>query len=361
MKFGRMPVVAGEGAILAHAVKAAGVALKKGDVIRTSDVVALRAAGIETVIAARLESGDVGENLAASMLAERVAGANVRLERPFTGRCNLLAETSGLVRIDADVIDAINAQDEAITVATLFSMQPVVADEMIATVKIIPFAVPGANLARAIEAAGSAPVSVAPFLPLRVGVVSTLLPGLKASTVDKTLQILDERLAVARASIVSDMRVAHDTLTLGPALGSLGPVDLVVVFGASAITDRRDVVPAAVESAGGVVEHLGMPVDPGNLLLLGRIGANGRNVPLIGAPGCARSAKENGFDFVLWRLLAGQPVTGADLRRMGVGGLLSEIVSRPQRRQIAATDARATRPRSAPEYFSGDAVVQRDR
>ncbi|WP_204333402.1 hypothetical protein, partial [Proteus mirabilis] len=86
-------------------------------------------------------------------------------------------------------------------------------------------------------------------------------------------------------------------------------VDLVLVFGASAIADRRDVIPAALEQAGGEIEHLGMPVDPGNLLMVGRLG----EVPVLGAPGCARSPKENGFDWVLTRLLAGLPVTKADI------------------------------------------------
>ena len=103
----------------------------------------------------------------------------------------------------------------------------------------------------------------------------------------------------------------------------------ILVFGASAIADRRDVIPAALEAAGGRVEHLGMPVDPGNLLMIGAIGP----VPVIGAPGCARSPKENGFDWVLMRLLAGLDVTREDVTGMGVGGLLMEIVSRPQPRE----------------------------
>ena len=101
-----------------------------------------------------------------------------------------------------------------------------------------------------------------------------------------------------------------------------------MVFGASAIADRRDVIPAAIEAAGGAVEHFGMPVDPGNLLLVGRVGEK----PVIGAPGCARSPKENGFDWVLQRLLAGLAVTRSDITRLGVGGLLMEIVSRGQPR-----------------------------
>ena len=216
--------------------------------------------------------------------------------------------------------------------ATLRPFEPVSAGEMIATVKIIPFAVSGAMFREATALRGGA-VAIMPFQPLRVGVVSTMLPALKPSTVTKTLDILQGRLAQAAANIVRESRVSHEAHTLAVAIRAMEGTDLIIVFGASAITDRRDVVPVAIELAGGMVEHLGMPVDPGNLLLLGHFQHGERRVPVIGAPGCARSPKENGFDFVLRRLLAGIPVGGADLRGMGVGGLLNEIVSRPQLRR----------------------------
>jgi len=87
-------------------------------------------------------------------------------------------------------------------------------------------------------------------------------------------------------------------------------------------------VPAAIELAGGAVEHLGMPVDPGNLLLVGRRGAT----PIVGVPGCARSLRRSGFDAVLERLAAGLPVGRAEISAMGVGGLLVEIPARPHPR-----------------------------
>jgi molybdenum cofactor cytidylyltransferase len=90
----------------------------------------------------------------------------------------------------------------------------------------------------------------------------------------------------------------------------------------------------AIEAAGGEIEHFGMPVDPGNLILIGRL----RDQAVIGAPGCARSPKENGFDWVLMRLLAGLPVSRADITGMGVGGLLMEIVTRPQPRTEPAPE-----------------------
>src|SRR5262249_53917315 len=88
----------------------------------------------------------------------------------------------------------------------------------------------------------------------------------------------------------------------------------------------------AVEAVGGTLEHFGMPVDPGNLMLVASV--QGRAV--LGAPGCARSPKENGFDWVLARLLCELPVTRHDITRMGVGGLLVEMVTRPQPREAEA-------------------------
>jgi molybdenum cofactor cytidylyltransferase len=164
---------------------------------------------------------------------------------------------------------------------------------------------------------------------LRVGVVSTLLPALKASVVAKTLRVLEARLAKSSAAIGREERVAHEEGALAAAIERLAPhSDALVIFGASAITDRRDVIPRAIEASGGRIEHFGMPVDPGNLLLL----AERAGAPIIGAPGCARSPKENGFDWVLDRILAGVPITSADIKAMGVGGLLMEIASRPQPR-----------------------------
>ncbi len=331
MKFGLVPVEEAVGALAAHSVKAGDAAVKKGSVISAEDAARLKAAGLDTIVAVRLDPDDVGENEAAARLAEAIAGQEVRVERPFTGRSNLFAETAGVLVVDKDAIDRINAVDEAITAATLPAFKPVVEGEMIGTVKIIPYAVSSAILERALAVvAKSGTLRVAPYARGRVGVVSTLLPGLKPTVVKKTLDVLQTRLAAAQAAIVADRRVPHEAAALTRDLVELAvdDTDLIVVFGASAVADRRDVIPAAIEAAGGRVEHFGMPVDPGNLLVVGSL--NGK--PVIGAPGCARSPKENGFDWVLHRLLADVPVTRRDITGLGVGGLLMEIITRPQPR-----------------------------
>lgn len=338
MKFGPVSPEDALGGTAVHTIRKGELVLKKGTVIEASHVAALKAAGIADIVVARLDAGDVSEDDAAAAIAQAAGGQGVRADAAFTGRCNLFAEKAGVLVVDRAQIDAMNRIDEAVTVATLPAYKPVVEGEMLATVKIIPFAVAGDIFMSAMKTAHQRKplVRVAPYKIKKVGVVSTLLPGLSPKVIDKTLKITDDRLDPAGARIIAERRVPHDQAALAKAIRDVENegAELVIVFGASAIADRRDVIPAAIEAVGGTIEHFGMPVDPGNLMLIGT--ANGR--PVLGAPGCARSPKENGFDWVLMRLLAGLPVTREDITGMGVGGLLMEIVTRPQPREEPVID-----------------------
>ena len=336
MKFGPVKPDDALGGVTVHAIRQGSLVLKKGTVIGADEIAALKRSGVKEIVVARLDKGDVSEDEAAASIAAAVAGEGVTVERAFTGRANLFAADAGVLVVDREAVDRINRVDEAITFATLAAFKPVVAGEMIATVKIIPFGVEAKLRDAAVVAASAGRMRVAPFTIKRVGVVSTVLPGLAPKVIDKTLRVTEERLAPAGARIIAERRVPHDEAALAPAIDELLGLgaELVLVFGASAIADRRDVIPAAIEHIGGAVEHFGMPVDPGNLMLIGNV----NNRPVLGAPGCARSPKENGFDWILMRLLAGLPVTRADVTGMGVGGLLMEIVTRPQPRVPVEAD-----------------------
>jgi molybdenum cofactor cytidylyltransferase len=339
MKFGAVAPKDALGATAVHTIRQGTLVLKKGTLIGSAEVAALEAAGIKDIVVARLEPDDVSEDVAAADIARAVSGQGVHVDRAFTGRANLFAQSAGVLVVDKDAIDRLNRVDEAITLATLPAYKPVVAGEMIATVKIIPFAVAKTARDDALAGVKQPLLRVAPYRVRKVGVVSTVLPGLATKVIEKTLKITTERLAPAGAAIVAERRVPHERAALARALDEVlkAGADLAIVFGASAIADRRDVIPAALEAIGGRIEHFGMPVDPGNLLMVGS--ANGH--PVIGAPGCARSPKENGFDWVLMRLLAGLPVPPEDITGLGVGGLLMEIVTRPQPREEPVHTVRA--------------------
>src|ERR1700761_9303382 len=331
MKFGPASPADAIGGVTVHTLRQGALVLKKGTTIGPNEVEALNKAGVKEVVVVRLEEGDVSEDVAAGGIAAAIAGEGIDVERAFTGRSNLFAARQGVLMVDRAAVDGINRVDEAITFATLQAFKPVVSGEMIATVKIVPFGIESALCERAVEAAKTGRMSVAPYRIKKVGIVSTILPGLAPKVIEKTLRVTADRLEPAGATIIAERRVPHDEAALAAAIKELLGLgaELVIVFGASAIADRRDVIPAALEEIGGEIEHFGMPVDPGNLLLIGNAGG----VPVMGAPGCARSPVENGFDWVLMRLLAGIKVTRADLTGMGVGGLLMEIVTRPQPRK----------------------------
>jgi molybdenum cofactor cytidylyltransferase len=347
MKFGEIPVAEAAGAILAHSVKLAGRALRKGRVLGEEDVAGLAKAGLTTIIAARLDADELGEDEAAAALASAVAGANVSIANAFTGRANLFAETRGLCIVDRNRLDEFNLVDEAATLATLAPYALVEKKQMVATIKIVPFGVKRVIVERctAIAAADGPLLRVAPLIPTDACLIQTRLPGFKEGILDKTVEVTKARLASLDSRLADERRCAHTVQDLADQIrAAAANTGLMLIAGASAIVDRRDVIPAAIVECGGTIEHFGMPVDPGNLILLGRLGAT----PVLGLPGCARSPKENGFDWVLRRLLAGIEVTREDVMRMGAGGLLAEIPSRPLPRAEAAPAPEEPAPQRQP-------------
>jgi molybdenum cofactor cytidylyltransferase len=340
VRFGPIPTSEAGGAILAHSQPLASGKLGKGHRLQAGDLARLQAEGVMTVIACRLEPGDLMEDEAADRLSAVIDLHGLTRSPASTGRVNFYASANGLFRANKTLVDCFNAVDPAITLACLADRRDVRAGDLVATVKIIPLAVAGAHVAEAAAILqDSIAFQVAPYRRHRVHLVATHLPSLKPSVMDKTTRVLEARLLPSQSRLASEHRVPHRAEAVADAIrASLndraaaedGP-PLIVVFGASAVADADDVIPSAIRLAGGVVDQVGLPVDPGNLLVLGHVG----DVPVIGAPGCARSQKENGFDWVLNGILAGQPPDRMEMAGWGVGGLLMEIPSRPLPRQSA--------------------------
>jgi len=346
MQFGLVSTASALGAILAHGIRAGEMRFKKGRVLTRGDLEQLLGAGVDSVTVARLEADDVPEDQAATRIGTACAGSGVRAGAAFTGRVNLYSSVDGVVTISADTVNALNDLHESITLATVAPYSLVAKGQMLATIKIIPFAAPISAVEKAeqILAIRGTVVDVNAFRPKSAALISTFLPDTKSSLLDKNKSALAGRLEPLASKIGFERRVPHQIDKLAAAIEEAveAKVDPILIFGASAITDRRDVIPAAIELAGGKIEHFGMPVDPGNLLLLGRIGST----PIVGLPSCARSPKQNGFDYVLWRLLAALPLGSREISSLGVGGLLKEIPSRPQPRD-ERPDETARLPRIA--------------
>ena len=317
MIFGEVPLAEAQGAMLAHSLDLGGRRVAKGALLGPALIAAARAAGHQRLWVARAEPGDVPEAEAAARIARLLAGAGIAVSAPVHGRVDLQAMAGGLLCFDPLSVAAANGAAEAVGISMRPPGSPVAAGDRVGTVKIIPFALCAAEM-RAVEGAGLQPASVAAWRPgLSALLLQTELSGSGNKLREKTAGVTGARLQRLGAALEEAPPLPHAVGPLADALrASRAP--LVLVAGAAATSDRRDVIPAAIVQAGGELLRVGMPVDPGNLLVLGRLGDR----LVIGLPGCARSPRRNGLDLVLERWAAGLEVTADGIAAMGVGGLL---------------------------------------
>ena len=333
MKFGPCALSDCLDAILVYAVDLPDGRIAKGTCLTSDHLSRLRANGIDDIIVARLEDGDLGEDAAADMIAKAMMPANVRLSVAATGRVNIHATKRGLLRVDRLRLRDINMVDEGITLSTVQHNQLVEAGDLIATLKIIPYSVAETAVATVIGlGAGEPVISFHALRPRSFGLIQTRIPGMADKILKATEQTAKQRLNQLGCTLVDSRVVAHEAAAIDQAITASranGPA-VMLIAGGSAIADRRDEVPMGVIAAGGRIDHFGLPVDPGNLLMLSHID----EMPVIGMPGCARSIKMNGFDWILHLLLADLRIDAAEIADMAAGGLLMEIVSRPLPRRM---------------------------
>ncbi|MEM6609862.1 MAG: molybdopterin-binding protein [Pseudomonadota bacterium] len=328
MKFGPVPLADAEGSVLAHAQPVDGRKLRKGHILDAADIASMKAAGVQEVIVAQLSPGDVSENAAAVEVSQAILSApepGLTADAAFTGRVNLRAQQAGILRVDETAVAKLNAINPGITIATLPPWQRVTRGMMVATIKIIPYAVAAEHVAAASEAARGALELCAPVLSHASLVVTQLRSD---ASEDKAVAALRSRLAALDVTLETVETVPHQAAYIAACLRRIEG-DLILILTASATSDVMDVGPVGLQQAGGHLTRFGMPVDPGNLLFLGSHA--GRAV--IGLPGCARSPALNGADWVMERVICGVPPSAEDIAGMGVGGLLKEIPTRPQPRE----------------------------
>jgi molybdenum cofactor cytidylyltransferase len=331
MRFEAIPIAEAAGAVLGHNIprEDGRRLLRKGRILSQDDLAVLRASGRATVWVARLDADDVEENRAARQIAAAASGAGVQVSGASTGRVNLSAAHAGVLRVDVARLEALNGH-QGVTLATLRHQTAVAAGKMLATLKILPYALPRTTVCAAAHVA-SGLVTVAPPRIRRIGLVISGSAASRERTELGFRNALGARLAVFGAAIERRDFVALDGDDAVARLAQVlrdqreAGMELVILAGETAIMDDHDIAPRAIERAGGAVACFGAPVDPGNLLLLAYAG----DTAIVGAPGCARSPKTNVIDHVLPRLLVGDRLGRADLIALAHGGLLEDV---PERR-----------------------------
>lgn len=320
-----IPVEQAQGMVLCHDItrivpgEGKGPAFRKGHIIEDGDIPTLLRLGKEHIYVWDLAEGLLHEDDAAARIAAAIAGPGVTLTQPCEGRINLLADRRGLLKIDVDVLRRLNAIEE-VTIATIHGDAVVSPGQMLAGTRVVPLVV-GKERIEQVEAvtAETGPiVSVRPFRPLRVGVVTTGGEVYHGRIKDKFGPVLRRKFEDLGCSVMRQVIVPDDMDMTVRAIRQLlaEGAEMIAVTGGMSV-DPDDLSPSSIRAAGGEVVTYGSPTFPGAMFMLAYLG----EIPVVGLPGCVMYHKASIFDLTVPRLVAGERLAKTDIVELGHGGL----------------------------------------
>ncbi len=308
-----------EGRVLVHDL---GPDLRKGTVLTAGNLDRVRQAGEVHVV--ELEAGDLHEDIAARRLAAALSGPNLQARPPVQSQARLIATRRGLVRVRAELVDAINALGY-MSVFTLMDGQAVAEGEEVVGCKVTPVAVPGRLIEEAERIAREQGpiIELLPFRPLRTFVVAT--ERLRPKARDLFRAAVTAKLGWYGAEVLGVREVARTRDAVADAYREAAELEaeLVLFAGASAI-DPLDPAYAELTDAGGQLLQLGAPMHPGSMLWLARL----NHAAVVGVASCAGFGRSSSLDLLLPFVFAYGRADAKDLLRLGHGGLIESAAGR---------------------------------
>ena len=333
MIFKKVKVEDAPGAILAHKKIGKDWSIKKGQILTKDNCAKLELIGIKEVFVAILDKEDIHEDEASSWLASEIMGNAVEVTVPFTGRCNIISKTNGILLINEEIVNKLNHVDEVMTIATLPHRSSIKKGQIIATIKVIPFAISNKVKTRLLDIllVSKNVISINPFKKKKFSLINTTSSSLKDSLVLKTTNVTKNRIENIDGVLVSVDSCSHDIDAVSHKITKILKLkpDMIIISGAHVSVDRNDILPMAIMKSGGEIIYYGMPVDPGNLMLLGKV----NDIYVLVLPGCARSLSKNGIDLMLEHFSINSKLDKDFISSLGVGGLLNDTSVRRSPRE----------------------------
>lgn len=316
------------GHILCHDItqiikdKKKGVLFKKGHIVREEDIPALLSVGKEHLFVWEKKEGILHENEGAGILYKICAGENMHGTDVSEGKIELIADCPGLLKIRRDALNAVNGLGEMM-IASRHGDFPVKKGDKIAGTRIIPLVIEKEKMDRAVEVAGEEPIfSVLPFRQKKVGIVTTGSEVKKGLIKDTFTPVLREKLSEYPTEIIGQTLPGDDREQITSDILRFAEegAGLIIASGGMSV-DPDDRTPGAIKDTGAEIITYGAPVLPGAMLLIAYLNMNGRNIPVLGLPGCVMYAKRTVFDLILPRIMADDPICREEIALLGEGGL----------------------------------------
>ena len=299
-----------------------GTAFRKGHIVTEEDIPVLLSLGKDNLYIWEKTEGILHENEAAEYLRDICMNENMIQSEVKEGKIELIAEIDGLLKIDVDKLRAVNSLGEMM-IATRHTNTTVKKGDKLVGTRIIPLLIEQEKMEKAKEVAGDRPIlSLIPFKKKKVGIVTTGNEVFYGRIKDTFGPVVAEKVKEFGADVIGQTIVNDDMEKITKAVEEFieQGADMVLCTGGMSV-DPDDKTPGAIKNTGARIVSYGAPVLPGAMMLIAYYEKDGRELPIVGLPGCVMYAKRTVFDLVLPRLMADDMVTSDDLAGLGLGGL----------------------------------------
>ena len=330
MFFGKVKTELSLGGILSSSIEIYKnknkIKISKGTIINKNLLDLLLLNNVEHIKCAKLDDNEIDENSSVHEISKKIIASkksNIIIQDPKNGRCNLVSSVDGILTFQPNQLFSINSVTNDIGIASLKAFSKVKKNQIVASIKAIPFGIKKNNLQNIINVCQEC-FKILPFQKKNIHLIQTTNQNTRAKILEKTLEVTKERLSSCGNKKIVEKKCSHEIKSICEQLKKSvnEGADIILIFGTSAISDINDIIPQSILEINGTILRLGMPVEPGNLILLAEIKISKKHISIIGMPGCARSKKENGVDWILWRKLCDLKISSDDINHMGNGGLL---------------------------------------
>lgn len=296
-----------------------GVAFKKGHKITEEDIPKLLDIGKKNIYVWEMDEGILHENEAGERLAKSAAGKEILFTEPSEGKVSLLANCSGLLKVNYAALGRLNTEEEAM-IATLHTDILVEKGSVVAGTRIIPLVIEKHKIEQIEKiCTEEGPIIwIEPLKTMKVGIITTGSEVYTGRIKDKFGPVIKNKVAEIGSEVIKQIFVSDSVSMIKDAIDELISIgsEMIIATGGMSV-DPDDVTPTGIKEAGANIITYGAPVLPGAMFLI----AYKNDIPILGLPGCVMYNKRTVFDLVLPKIAAGEIIKRADITKLGHGGM----------------------------------------
>ena len=301
-----------------------GPVFKKGHIVCEEDIDVLLSIGKEHLYVWENDENVLHENDAALILKDICMGddSSMSFSEPSEGKIEIKSNIDGLLKVNTSKLNKINSLGEMM-IATVHGDFAVKKGDKIAGTRIIPLAIEKEKMEKAKDVIGSDHLlKVLPFARKKYAIVTTGSEVYKGLIEDKFGPVIQDKMNEFDNEFMGQKIVDDNPEMITKSILEFidNGAEMVLCSGGMSV-DPDDRTPKAIKDTGANVVTYGAPTLPGAMLMIAYLGKDGKQIPIVGLPGCVMYAKRTAFDLILPRMLADEIINADDISKLGEGGM----------------------------------------